>query len=207
MPSVVAFSPTVVMYPEHLVDAMREANGMTQEQMPLRDAAGQLPVNVGADGQLANKAGEKATPCRHRQRKGWPTAACRTACVGHTLTVLLIDRRLWSPADPTVVFSQPVSCSMVWSGSDVDAFRFTGPLAIVLLLCVCGATVERRSKTARRHPAATCLQKGYRLARLAVTKAKLQKRRRPLHCRAWLLLYHWIRAFGSSTAFRRDEAS
>lgn len=69
MPSVVAFSPSVVMYPEHLVDAMREANGMTQEQMPLRDAAGQLPVNVGADGPLANKTGEKATPMPSSPKK------------------------------------------------------------------------------------------------------------------------------------------
>lgn len=61
MPPLIAFSPSVVMYPEHLVNAMREANGVTDEQLPLRDASGQLPVNVGTDGQLANEAGEKAT--------------------------------------------------------------------------------------------------------------------------------------------------
>jgi hypothetical protein len=69
MPPLIAFSPSVVMYPEQVVEGMREANGMTVEQMPLRDAPGQSPVNIGTRGELANNAGEKATPLPSSPKK------------------------------------------------------------------------------------------------------------------------------------------
>jgi acyl-CoA thioesterase-1 len=56
-------------------------------------------------------------------------------------------------------------------------FRFTGPLAIVLLLCVCGASSGAQEQDRAAAPAAACLafKKGLSLGtRLAVTKAKLQ---------------------------------
>ncbi len=59
MPPIIAVAPSVVMYPKDVVDALREANGVKQEQMPLRDAAGQRLVNVGTNGQHANKGAEK----------------------------------------------------------------------------------------------------------------------------------------------------
>jgi|SRR5579871_1839246 len=40
MPPALALAPSVMMYPKDVVDGMREANGLRQEQMPLRDAAG-----------------------------------------------------------------------------------------------------------------------------------------------------------------------
>jgi hypothetical protein len=40
MPGLLAVAPSVVMYPKDVVDALREANGLSQEQMPLRDAGG-----------------------------------------------------------------------------------------------------------------------------------------------------------------------
>jgi len=85
MPLLMGVAPSVVMYPKDVVDALREANGVTHEQMPLRDAAGQLPVNVGTDGQHANKPGEKATPLPPSAKKraanertaGQPVASTR----------------------------------------------------------------------------------------------------------------------------------
>jgi len=59
MPALIAVAPSVVMYPKDVVEALREANGVKQEQMPLRDAAGQRVVTIGANGQHANKGGEK----------------------------------------------------------------------------------------------------------------------------------------------------
>ncbi len=85
MPPLIAMSPSVVMYPKDVVDAMREANGLKQEQMPLRDAAGKSPVIVGTGGQHANKTGEKATslppPAKKRvaneRTAGQPVAGAR----------------------------------------------------------------------------------------------------------------------------------
>jgi hypothetical protein len=61
MPPLIAFSPSVVMYPKDVVDGMREANGLKYEQTPLRDVAGKLPIDVGTDRQHANKTAENAT--------------------------------------------------------------------------------------------------------------------------------------------------
>jgi hypothetical protein len=62
MPPLLAVAPSVVMYPKDVVDALREANGLTQEQMPLRDAAGERIVNIGTNGQPASKGAEKDSP-------------------------------------------------------------------------------------------------------------------------------------------------
>ena len=74
MPPLVAFSPSVLMYPKDVVDAMREANGLKDEQQPLRDAAGKLSIDVEADVQHADKAAEKAkalpSPSKKRMASG-----------------------------------------------------------------------------------------------------------------------------------------
>ena len=76
MPPLLAVAPSVVMYPKDVVDAMREANGLAQEQMPLRDAAGERIVNVGTDRQHANKAAEKRIAATVTvKEKDWPTGA------------------------------------------------------------------------------------------------------------------------------------
>ena len=59
MPPLMAVAPSLVMYPKDVVDSLREANGVKQEQMPLRDAAGERIVNVGMNGQQAKKRAEK----------------------------------------------------------------------------------------------------------------------------------------------------
>ena len=46
VPPVIALSPSVVMYPQTLVNMLREANGVKKEQAPLKDASGSLPVEV-----------------------------------------------------------------------------------------------------------------------------------------------------------------
>jgi hypothetical protein len=61
MPPLIAFSPSVVMYPKDVVDGMREANGLKYEQTPLRDVAGKLPIDVGTDRQHADITAENAT--------------------------------------------------------------------------------------------------------------------------------------------------
>ena len=53
MSPLMAFAPSVVMYPKDVVDSMREANGLKHEQAPLRDAAGASLANVGTDRQHA----------------------------------------------------------------------------------------------------------------------------------------------------------
>jgi hypothetical protein len=63
MPPLLAVAPSVVMYPKDVVDALREVNGLTQEQMPLRDAAG------GTNGQHANKGAEKESPLPSSPKK------------------------------------------------------------------------------------------------------------------------------------------
>lgn len=59
MPPLMSVAPSVVMYPKDVVESLREANGVKQEQMPLRDAAGERVVNIGMNGQHAKKAAEK----------------------------------------------------------------------------------------------------------------------------------------------------
>jgi hypothetical protein len=46
VPPLAALSPSVVMYPQTLVNMLREANGVEKEQAPLKDASGSLPVEV-----------------------------------------------------------------------------------------------------------------------------------------------------------------
>jgi len=44
MPVMLSVAPTIVMYPKDVVVAMREANGIHQDQGPLKDAPGSLPI-------------------------------------------------------------------------------------------------------------------------------------------------------------------
>jgi hypothetical protein len=46
VPPLAALSPSVMMYPQTLVNMLREANGVEKEQAPLKDASGSLPVEV-----------------------------------------------------------------------------------------------------------------------------------------------------------------
>jgi hypothetical protein len=69
MPALLAVAPSVVMYPKDVVDALREANGLTQEQMPLRDAAGERIVKIGTNGQPASKGAEKESPLPSASQK------------------------------------------------------------------------------------------------------------------------------------------
>jgi hypothetical protein len=69
MPPLVAFSPSVVMYPQTLVESMREANGVRHEQAPLRDAGGTPPVSVATHVQHGNKPPEKPTTARSSAKK------------------------------------------------------------------------------------------------------------------------------------------
>jgi len=46
VPPLVALSPTVMLYPQTLVNMIREANGVEKEQAPLKDASGSLPGEV-----------------------------------------------------------------------------------------------------------------------------------------------------------------
>ncbi len=67
MPPVMASAPSVWMYPKDVVDGIREANGVEQEQPPLRDAAGKPPVKVGT-GRTSNAA-ENAVPLSPSSKK------------------------------------------------------------------------------------------------------------------------------------------
>ena len=69
IPPLIAVAPSVVMYPKDVVDALREANGLKQEQMPLRDAAGERIVNIGTNGQPASKETEKESPLPSASQK------------------------------------------------------------------------------------------------------------------------------------------
>ena len=69
IPPLIAVAPSLVMYPKDVVDALREANGLKQEQMPLRDAAGERIVNIGTNGQPASKGTEKELPLPSASQK------------------------------------------------------------------------------------------------------------------------------------------
>jgi hypothetical protein len=60
MPLMASLSPTVVMYPQQLVEAMAQANGVYKDQGALKDAAGSLPVEVSTQKAAADNA-KKAT--------------------------------------------------------------------------------------------------------------------------------------------------
>jgi hypothetical protein len=77
VPFLIAATPSVVMYPEALVNMIREANGVEKEQGPLKDAPGSLPAEVAAE--LAPKvqpeegsqpAAQKTAPATSAQSAG-----------------------------------------------------------------------------------------------------------------------------------------
>ncbi len=62
VPPLIAISPSIVMYPKDVVEALRQANGVNKEQGPLEDAPGSLPAGASAKGQAkagARRAAEK----------------------------------------------------------------------------------------------------------------------------------------------------
>lgn len=61
MPPLVAFAPSLAMYPKDLVETIWEANGVMHEQAPLKDAPGTLPVEVATEGQHRQRTAEKTT--------------------------------------------------------------------------------------------------------------------------------------------------
>jgi len=61
VPFAIAAAPSIVMFPETLVNMLREANGVKKEQAPLKDASGSLPAEV--------------APKAHGAVKPQPTAA------------------------------------------------------------------------------------------------------------------------------------
>ena len=48
MPLIFMLSPSVVLYPQTVVEAIRKANGVDEDQGPLKDAPGSLPPEVAA---------------------------------------------------------------------------------------------------------------------------------------------------------------
>jgi hypothetical protein len=83
MPPILAFAPSVLMYPKDVIDGMREANGLEHEQAPLRDAAGQLPVDVGTDWQHANAAAETPRPSSAAAETPLPSSATKWTADRH----------------------------------------------------------------------------------------------------------------------------
>jgi hypothetical protein len=65
MPLILQFAPSVVMYPQDVVELIREANGVHEDQGPLLDAPGSLPPEVAA------QIGEQPTTitARHNSKK------------------------------------------------------------------------------------------------------------------------------------------
>ena len=58
MTPLIAFAPSVVMYPKDLVETIREANGVMHEQAPLKDAPGSLPVEVATEAASTQDGGK-----------------------------------------------------------------------------------------------------------------------------------------------------
>lgn len=56
VPPLIAISPSIVMYPKDVVEALRKANGVNKEQGPLEDAPGSLPADAGNKGQAKARA-------------------------------------------------------------------------------------------------------------------------------------------------------
>jgi len=63
VPPVIALSPSVVMYPQTLVNMLREANGVEKEQAPLKDASGSLQVEVAP--KVRGAAGPHVAPAKN----------------------------------------------------------------------------------------------------------------------------------------------
>jgi hypothetical protein len=73
VPFVIAATPSVVMFPDALVNMLREENGAHQEQGPLKDAPGSLPVEVAPRAQheaAAKPATERTAPAASNQVAG-----------------------------------------------------------------------------------------------------------------------------------------
>ena len=70
-----------ILYPQGMVEAIREANGLKHEQLPLRDAAGFFPREIKSNRQTkispaesgANKTAAQATAVESAQRTGRPS--------------------------------------------------------------------------------------------------------------------------------------
>jgi hypothetical protein len=70
-----------ILYPQGMVEAIREANGLKHEQLPLRDAAGFFPREIKSNRQTkispaesgANKTAAQATVIESAPRTGSPT--------------------------------------------------------------------------------------------------------------------------------------
>jgi hypothetical protein len=67
MPLIFKLSPSVVLYPQTVVEALREANGVDEDQGPLKDAPGSLPPEVAA--QLAEHPPTLTATPRHAAAK------------------------------------------------------------------------------------------------------------------------------------------
>jgi hypothetical protein len=76
VPFMMAVSPSVVMYPKDVVEALREANGVKKEQGPLKDAPGSVPEE-GAPKMRAKavQPAETATAEKATTEKAAPAAA------------------------------------------------------------------------------------------------------------------------------------
>lgn len=74
MPLLASLSPTVVTYPQQLVEAMAKANGVYKDQGALRDAAGSLSVKVSTQKAAADNA-EKATAEKAAVEQAVPAAS------------------------------------------------------------------------------------------------------------------------------------
>jgi hypothetical protein len=74
MPLMASLSPTVVMYPQQLVEAMAQANGVYKDQGALKDAAGSLPVEVSTQKAAADNA-KKATAEKAAVNQAVPAAS------------------------------------------------------------------------------------------------------------------------------------
>ena len=74
MPLLASLSPTVVMYPQQLVEAMAQANGVYKDQGALKDAAGSLPVEVSTQKAAVDNA-KKATAEKAAVNQAVPAAS------------------------------------------------------------------------------------------------------------------------------------
>jgi len=74
MPLMASLSPTVVMYPQQLVEAMAQANGVYKDQGALKDAAGSLPVEVSTQKAAVDNA-KKATAEKAAVNQAVPAAS------------------------------------------------------------------------------------------------------------------------------------
>ena len=85
MPLIFMLSPSVVLYPKTVVEAIREANGIYEDQGPLKDAPGVLPPEVAA--QFAEPPPTLAAKPRHvaskngTKRQAGPQSDQRTAAI------------------------------------------------------------------------------------------------------------------------------